>query len=146
MNNEVLFQLVGAIATLGWLCIIIASFLPATHIRRSRLLLIGGRTIPLLLAAIYLTLLLSSLGSAPADGNFMTLAGVATLFSVPGLLLAGWVHYLAFDLFIGRWIVDDADALGIKPLLRLPFLLLTFWLGPIGLLSWFILRALRKNQ
>ena len=44
-----------------------------------------------------------------AEGGFGSLADVATLFGKPELLLAGWIHYLAFDLFIGAWEVRDAQ-------------------------------------
>jgi len=50
------------------------------------------------------------------------------------LLLAGWVHYLAFDLFIGSWEVEDAAANGIPHWLLLPCLFLTLMVGPVGLL------------
>ena len=38
-----------------------------------------------------------------AQGGFGTLEGVAELLSNRWLLLAGWIHYLASDLFIGSW-------------------------------------------
>ena len=57
------------------------------------------------------------------------------------MLLAGWIHYLAFDLFIGGWETRDAVRNGIPHLLVIPCLLLTFMLGPIGLLAYFALRS-----
>ena len=65
-------------------------------------------------------------------GGFSTLAGVALLFSNPWLLLAGWMHYLAFDLLVGSWEVRDARERGIPHLLVVPCLLLTFMFGPAG--------------
>src|SRR4051812_21348401 len=50
------------------------------------------------------------------------------------MLLAGWTHYLAFDLFVGRWEVRDAQRRGIPHLLITPALVLTFLLGPAGFL------------
>ena len=76
-------------------------------------------------------------------GGFSSLPAVATLFSQPWLLLAGWVHYLSFDLFIGAWETRDSQAHRIPHFLVVPCLLLTFMLGPIGLLAYFVLRTLR---
>src|SRR5215212_2230726 len=61
-----------------------------------------------------------------SSGGFSSLAGVAQLFSDRWLLLAGWLHYLAFDLLVGRWEVRDAANRAIPPWLVAPFLLLTF--------------------
>ena len=58
-----------------------------------------------------------------------------------GMLLAGWVHYLAFDLFIGAWETRDAMARRVPRLLLAPCLVMTFMLGPIGLLCYHIVRA-----
>jgi hypothetical protein len=65
----------------------------------------------------------------------------ARCFENHWLLLAGWVHYLAFDLFIGAWQVRDSKALGISHLLVLPCLVLTFLFGPVGLLLYFLIRV-----
>lgn len=67
-------------------------------------------------------------------GGFSSLASVQTLFADPRIALAGWVHYLAFDLFIGLWIAARADALAISRLVQVPILLATFMFGPFGLL------------
>ncbi len=64
-------------------------------------------------------------------------------------MLAGWIHYLAFDLFVGSWEVSDARANGIHHLLVVPCLLATFMAGPIGLALYFAIkyasRALRAG-
>ena len=65
-----------------------------------------------------------------------------SLFANPWLLLAGWVHYLAFDLFIGAWQVRDAKRTGLSHLLVVPCLVLTFLFGPIGLLLYLALRVI----
>jgi hypothetical protein len=63
------------------------------------------------------------------------------LFENRWALLAGWTHYLAFDLFVGTWEVRDARASGIPHLLVLPCLGLTFLFGPAGWLLYMALRA-----
>jgi hypothetical protein len=62
------------------------------------------------------------------------------------LLLAGWVHYMAFDLFIGAWETRDARRAGVPHLMVVPCLILTFMLGPIGLLVYLALRAWRAHS
>ncbi len=63
-----------------------------------------------------------------------------TLFEEPEAVMAGWIHYLVFDLFIGAWEVRDARRLKIPHLAVVPCLVLTFMLGPVGLLLYLILR------
>ena len=69
---------------------------------------------------------------AGSDGGFSSLADVARLFANPWLLLAGWIHYLAFDLLVGSWEVRDARERGIGHMLVVPCLILTFLFGPAG--------------
>jgi phage shock protein PspC (stress-responsive transcriptional regulator) len=56
-------------------------------------------------------------------------------------VLAGWAHYLAFDLFIGAWMTSNAQRLGLTHWKIIPCLFLTFMFGPVGLLTYFIVRA-----
>jgi hypothetical protein len=99
---------------------------------------------PLLLAAVYLWLLVSG---PPAHGaGFNSLAQVRALFAVDKALLAGWIHYLAFDLFTGSWEARDALRLGISRWLVLPCLVLTFLFGPVGLASYLLLRAAMRHR
>jgi Domain of unknown function (DUF4281) len=143
------FAVANPLAMLGWIALAAALLLPAGTMR-TRLAEAGGRFVPLLLCVGYVVALVAFWGSSPG-GGFGTLNEVAILFSSPGVLLAGWVHYLAFDLFIGRWIVDDALARAAgssaaRRALLLPVLLLTFLFGPAGLLAWFTLRGLAAKQ
>ena len=57
------------------------------------------------------------------------------------MLLAGWVHYLAFDLFIGAWIAKKADEIGLSRLLQGPILIATFLFGPVGLVMFLSIRV-----
>jgi len=66
---------------------------------------------------------------------------VKILFGKDELLLAGWIHYLAFDLFIGGWIAVQADKLGINRLIQAPILAATFMFGPVGLALFLVMRA-----
>ncbi|MCE9600023.1 MAG: DUF4281 domain-containing protein [Spirochaetia bacterium] len=80
------------------------------------------------------------------QGGFGSLEGVSLLFQNPYALLAGWIHYLAFDLFVGSWISAHAAKHSISRFLILPCQFLTFMFGPVGLLSYLLLRlAIRRN-
>ncbi len=94
-------------------------------------------------APIYLWLLLSALGG---EGNFSSLAGVGALFRQPEALLAGWIHYLVFDLFVGAWIGRDAIRRDIHHAFVVPCLVLTLMMGPVGLGVYAAIRgALRQT-
>jgi hypothetical protein len=108
----------------------------------------GARVVAALLCGAYFSFLVVGLSSGngpPAGASFNTLAGVRLLMSSPQALLAGWVHYLAFDLFIGSWEVENAPASRIPHWLLLPCLALTFVAGPVGLLLYLILKAVRQR-
>lgn len=74
------------------------------------------------------------------QGGFGSVVQVRALFDVPGALVAGWVHYLAFDLFVGSWIAERAAVMKLHRALLVPVLLLTFMFGPAGLLAFVLLR------
>ena len=94
---------------------------------------------PVALAVVYTTIIATTVWSSA--GSFSSLAGVATFFSNPWLLLAGWIHYLVFDLLIGRWEVRDAREHGVPYVFVLPCLALTFLFGPAG---WLLYRGVRE--
>lgn len=77
--------------------------------------------------------------------DFTTLEGVQSIFATQGGATIGWIHYLAFDLFVGLWIARDADAKGFSRWLQAPILLATFMAGPIGLIVWLIVRDRRAR-
>jgi hypothetical protein len=129
---ETVFSICSMLAMAGWLLLVA---LPRHRLAHA----VASVGIPLALAAVYLVLIAQHFGSA--DGGFGSLAEVARLFANPALLLAGWLHYLAFDLFIGAWEVRDAQRHGVPHLLVIPCLLLTFLLGPIGLLCYMAARV-----
>jgi Domain of unknown function (DUF4281) len=138
MTADQIFQICNTIALVGWLLLVLFGRKQWTSGVVTAVLL------PLLFAIIYTALLLTHWGGS--SGSFNTLAGVAALFSNPWLLLAGWVHYLAFDLFVGSWEARDARTHQIPHLAVIPCLLLTFLFGPAGWLLYLVLRfALRKR-
>ncbi|APE29157.1 ABA4-like family protein [Aurantiacibacter gangjinensis] len=78
--------------------------------------------------------------------NFSTIEGVRALFMSDAGVTIGWIHYLAFDLFVGLWIAKDADLKDFSRLLQAPVLLLTLFAGPAGLLVWMIIRERRARK
>jgi hypothetical protein len=93
--------------------------------------------------------LLGGLLPDPTGGvlpDLTTIPGIQTVFASEAGLVLGWVHYLAFDMFIGLWIARDADAKGISRYSQVPILLLTFLAGPVGLLVWLLLRERRARR
>ncbi len=96
--------------------------------------------IPLLLGPLYTWALF--FGPPPAEGaGFADLESLMKMFQSPWAVIAGWVHYLVFDLFIGAWIVRDAKRQGINHWLTLPFLFATMMAGPLGLMLYLLLRT-----
>lgn len=95
--------------------------------------------VPALWGAAYVVLLVQ--GMPETDGSFSSIEGVRALFASDSALTAGWLHYLAFDLFVGTWIARDSAERGIHGLLVVPCLGLTLMFGPAGLLLYLGLRT-----
>jgi hypothetical protein len=125
----------------GWLGLIAALFVsrvrpiawPAAQI-----------VIPAVLAAAYV-LLIAQGRAAFDDGGFGSIEKVRALFRNDSALAAGWLHYLAFDLFVGAWISRDGIERGIPALLILICLPLAFLFGPAGLLLYLVLRLIVRG-
>jgi hypothetical protein len=135
MTPETLFQIANAMALAGWLVLLASPFIPEISDR------ISGLAIPLLLSIAYAGLIIAYFDQP--EGGFDTLENVTKLFSHPEAVLAGWIHYLAFDLFVGSWEVRTARKENIPFLAVIPCLVLTFLLGPVGFLAFTALRGAR---
>lgn len=137
MSPETLFAVANPLALAGWIVLAASPWMPRLADR------VAGFGIPLLLSLVYAALILAFW--AGAEGGFDSLPNVMRLFAQPEIALAGWLHYLAFDLFIGAWEVRVARREAIPHLLVLPCLALTFLFGPVGLLLFFGLRLARRS-
>jgi Domain of unknown function (DUF4281) len=135
MSHDDLFRICNMTAMAGWLALLASPFVPKLADRVSALV------IPALLAIAYTGLILAFW--AGAEGGFDSLPNVMLLFTQPEIVLAGWIHYLAFDLFVGAWEVRTARDEGIPFLLVVPCLALTFLFGPAGYLAFTALRTAR---
>ena len=132
-----LFSLSGAVALPCWLLLLVA---PRWRVSQ----LLATFVAPLLIAAVYILLLVSH--KVPPGSGFGSLSRVSILFRSPFALLAGWIHYTAFDLFAGAWQARDAKRVGISRWLVAPCLLLTLFFGPAGLALYLLLKlTLRRS-
>jgi len=137
LTPEHLFGLANPLALLGW-----ALLLLAPRWRGTRAVVLSG-ALPLLLAATYTVLIgYQTLAHPAPGGGFSTLEQVAALFRQPWALLAGWVHYLCFDMAVGAWETRDAQRRGVPHWALVPCLLATFLVGPVGLLLYSGVRRL----
>lgn len=140
MSLETIFSLCSGLAMIGWLGLVVV---PKSEVTRH---VYPSVVTPVMLGLVYTYLMVSFQGEAPAEGGFGTLEAVKALFGVDALLLAGWIHYLAFDLFVGAWIVRDSQTHQINHFLILPCLFFTLMAGPLGLMLYLGLRALRRHR
>jgi hypothetical protein len=137
------FAIGGKLAMLGWLGLLLSLFVVPV---RPAVQLATRFIIPALLAVAYGLLIYAGFNEAPA-GGFGSIEQVRALFASDSALTAGWLHYLAFDLFIGSWITASGLKNRVPALLILPCLPLTFLFGPLGLLLFILLRlAFRRRQ
>lgn len=134
MPLETLFSIAGSAALAAWLALAV---LPLRY-AAPRLIAVS---IALAIAMLYAALI--GVFWSQGRGGFGRLAEVARLFELPGLLLAGWVHYLAFDLLVGVWERGEARRIGLPQWVLAPYLLLTYLFGPLGWLLFMGMRALR---
>ena len=140
MTNDSIFSLANFGAMAGWLLLALAP------LRRGPIIL-AARAVGAVLAVLYTGFILPALtGGAPMD--FTKLDGLAASFSNPSVMLVGWIHYLAFDLWVGAWEAEVAPRWGVPHWALLPCLFLTFMFGPMGLLLFLIVagvfRLVRK--
>jgi len=117
-------------------------FLPLSKLTDT---LVHSVLMPLILGVTYTWLLATALFGAsgmPEGASFSSLAGVQKAFSLEHALVAGWAHYLVFDLFVGAWEARDAQRVGLNHFALIPCLLLTLIAGPVGLLVYLLVRGL----
>lgn len=128
MTPDEMFAHANRLAMLGWLPLLLV---PLRHRWPQR----WSLGVALLLGLGYAAFIGAFV--AQGKGSFATLSGVVSLFENRGVLLAGWVHYLAFDLLVGRWARGEAARLGMSHLGLVPMLLLIFMFGPVGWVLFF---------
>ena len=136
MSTAQAFGIANPFALLGWIVLVAAIVLGRPFWRDT----VAGLLWPLVLSVGYVIALSTGFAAGGSGGSFSSLAGVRQLFTSDWALLGGWVHYLAFDLFVGAWIAAETERRGITRLILIPVLPLTFLFGPAGFLLFCILR------
>ncbi|MGC1514993.1 MAG: ABA4-like family protein [Maribacter sp.] len=139
MNPETVFSIANMIALPMWILMIL---LPNWKVTRW---LIDYKVIPLALALMYAVYIVMALITGGMM-DFGTLDSVMQLFTDTSGVLAGWIHYLAFDLLVGMWILEQQKQVGIHKALLAICLLGTFMFGPLGFLLFMIMKAFKTRK
>lgn len=138
MTPDQVFNLVNLTALLAWLYLIgFARWTP-------RVFAVMRYAIPVVFALVYLTCLF--LGEPNEEAGYQSLAEVTAIFTQPWVIVGAWIHYLAFDFFVGCWILAQSKSEGIGHGWIVIPMIFTFMLGPVGLLLFLILLGFRKRR
>jgi hypothetical protein len=137
MSADDWFGIASAAVLPGWLILIAAPRGRWVWLDR-----IPALILPFGLSALYAGVIMAHFSAA--GGGFGSIAKVRALFASDYGLLAGWVHYLAFDLMIGAMMAGKMDQMGLSRLSQAPLLALIFLFGPLGVfLIWSMQGAMR---
>ncbi|MEM8999329.1 MAG: ABA4-like family protein [Bacteroidota bacterium] len=139
MTVAAVFSLANPIAMVMWLLMMI---LPKWKVTR---FLIDYKVIPVFLSLFYVYYMVVHLQTG-GGLDFGSLSSVMALFTMENAVMAGWVHYLAFDLLVGMWMLNQNQKLGIHQLLMASCLFATFMLGPVGFLLFMLLRTFKLRK
>ena len=139
MTPTEVFSIANMIAIPMWVLMLFFSKWKVTRF------LIDFKVIPLALAFMYAIYIFQAIQTSGMM-DFGSLTSVITLFTEENAVLAGWIHYLAFDLIVGMLVLDQNKELKINQLVMAPCLFLTFMLGPIGFLLFMIIKTIKKKQ
>ena len=135
MTTTGLFSAFNMLALVGWIILGAGLALKRDWLRDA----LAGTYIPVFMSASYAILIVFFFSGA--EGGFDTLENVQKLFTSPWAALAGWIHYLAFDLFMGSRIARGMEEQGLPRWPLMIILPLTFLFGPIGYLVFEIVKA-----
>lgn len=139
VSLDLVFHIANGSVLPAWALLL---FAPRARITRA---VVHG-AVPFVILALAYGVLLATDRPGPQGANFTTLTGVTNIFTSPQTVIAAWMHYLVFDLFVGAWEGRDAARRGIPHLAVAPCQLLTFLFGPLGLASYLVLRAAWKRR
>ena len=140
MPWDTIFTAANLLAMLAWAVLILAP-------RREIVFTLLRDGVIGLFCLLYAALLgMALFGPSGGDGgvDFSTIEGVRAIFAEDGGVTVGWLHYLAFDLFVGLWIARSSDEIALSRLVQAPILVATFLFGPFGLLVFLIVRRIHR--
>jgi len=136
---ETLFKL-SSLAVLPFWALMI--FLPRRRVTKR---LMSSPLVCAAPAAVYASLVIPRFAEVWRAVSSPELSGIAALLSSPFGATVGWLHFLAFDLFVGRWIYLDGRERGVPAWVMAPALFLTLMFGPCGFLLYLIVRHARVH-
>jgi len=136
---ETLFKLSGLAVLPFWALMI---FLPRWRVTKR---LMSSPLVCAAPAALYAALVIPRFAEVWRAVSSPELSGIAALLGSPTGATVGWLHFLAFDLFVGRWIYLDGRERGVHAWALAPVLFLTLMLGPCGFLLYLIVRHVRGH-
>ncbi len=139
MTPSDVFSIANITAFFMWILMIVLPKWKATRF------LIDYKVIPIILSLVYAFYIIQSILTGPAM-DFGSLHAVMHLFTVEQAVLAGWLHYLVFDMLVGMWMLDKNKSLKIHQAIMAPCLIGTFMMGPVGFLLFMAVRALKKQK
>ncbi|AXG69230.1 hypothetical protein KORDIASMS9_01450 [Kordia sp. SMS9] len=139
MTPSEVFKIANMLILPMWILLI---FLPRWKVTR---FFIDYKVVPIILSVIYAIYIAIAL-SAGGGMDFGSLQSVMQLFTVENAVLAGWLHYLAFDLLVGMWMVNQNKSLKIHPVIMAPCLAGTLMLGPVGFLVFMIVKSIKLKN
>jgi hypothetical protein len=139
MTWETVFAAANMLALIAWVALVL---LPRKPFVLAAILYAGVGILCGTYAFSLIGLMTGTLnpGGPPVAMDFGSIEAIRAIFASDGGIVVGWVHYLAFDLFVGLWIARDADAKGISRFVQAPILFATLMAGPLGLFVWLVLR------
>ena len=139
-RTDFLFTVVNLVVLPFWFLMIC---LPRWTVTRR---LMASYWVVLTLPVVYLILVIPQLPAVLPLLVQPKLSEIATLLGRPEGALVGWIHFLAFDLFVGRWIYLDSQDRPVNRLLLGVILFLTLMLGPVGLAAYLVLLVLAGKK
>lgn len=133
MNTDTIFKVTCLIAAVGWIVLI---FVSPFWFKWDRFV------VGIIIVILALTYSLLNFTNFDPDilSKFSTLDGVQSLYQNKALLLAGWEHFLAFDLLVAVWIKRNSVKFGINHWVILPAIIFTCMLGPLGFIIYLLIR------
>ena len=140
MNPETMFSLSNLLVMPFWLLLI---FLPRWRITEK---VMAGPWVAVPAALLYVALVLPRFGDLFTAVLNPTLPAIAAFLGDPIGATIAWAHFLAFDLFVGRWVYLDGRSRNISAWLLSPILFMVLMLGPLGFLLYLLLRAAMARQ
>jgi hypothetical protein len=138
MQAAEIFSICNKVILLGWVLLI---FLP--NWKYTQAIILNGLIVTF--AGLYSFIILKDIGNFNPE-SFSSLANVKALFQNDYAVAAGWIHYLAFDLFVGAYIVRKSKEIQLSRVLYTICLPFTFMFGPMGYLLFFVFKTIKTKS